>query len=161
MKTMLTAIAASAMLSTVASADTIKFHSTMTATEINSIPVGDEEDGHALILGKFEGNATLGDGSAATSSVTFTSDYIRKSGTITRVYFQVALNDGSALFLTLKAPGAARAVDGKVMIGGDVEVVGGKGKFADAKGEGTFNGVRDASLVKGVELTQDFIINLK
>jgi hypothetical protein len=47
------------------------------------------------------------------------------------------------------------------LIDGTISVVGGKGRFEDAKGEGTASGVRLAPLATGADLYLDVVINVK
>jgi hypothetical protein len=58
---------------------------------------------------------------------------------------------------------AATMPDGTTTIfpEGPVSVLGGKGKFEGAKGDGTWSGTRLAPLATGADLYVDFVINVK
>jgi hypothetical protein len=71
----------------------------------------------------------------------------------------LTLNDGSVLWS--KVTGTT-TVDGTISRSqGTVTVLGGKGKYEGAKGEGTLTGVRVPGLATGVDRYDDFVINVK
>jgi hypothetical protein len=61
----------------------------------------------------------------------------------------------------LKWVGTTTAEGTTSRIQGTVSVLGGKGRFEGAKGEGTVSGTRLAPLATGVELYLDLVINVK
>ena len=145
--------------SSIASADEVlKFRVVMHATSIQSQEVGDV-DGHALALAHYSGLASFADGSVGTANFTATTDYIKGSGTYS-VYYNLTLKDGSAL--SYKSTGTAK-LEGTTTIFPEapVSVLGGKGRFEGAKGDGTSIGARLTPQTVGAELYADVTINLK
>jgi hypothetical protein len=145
--------------SSIARADEVlKFRVVMHATYLQSQEVGDV-DGHALALAHYSGLASFADGSVGTANFTATTDYIKGSGTYS-VYYNVTLKDGSAL--SYKATGTAK-LEGTTTIFPEapVSVLGGKGRFEGAKGDGTSIGARLTPQTVGAELFVDVTINLK
>jgi hypothetical protein len=137
--------------------ETLKYRQFVHVTAAQSQDVGDV-DGHALTVFRFSGLAPLPDGTVATTTIVGISDYIKGSGT-NRSYFTLMPKDGSVLFFTLTGTGK---VDGATtLIEGKIDVLGGKGRFEGAKGEGTASGVRLAPLAAGADLYLDVAINLR
>jgi hypothetical protein len=78
------------------------------------------------------------------------------------VYFGTVFPDGSALWI--KSTGGQATVKGDVTEFTDVAltIVGGKGKFAEIRGDGLLTGIRASPLPNsGAELALDFTLNLK
>jgi hypothetical protein len=138
--------------------ETVKFRVFMHATSVQTLEVGDV-DGHVLGLARYSGLASFPDGTVGTSFLTSTNDYVKGAGT-NSTYYNVTLKDGSVLWY--KASGTAKP-DGTTTIfpEGPVSVLGGKGKFEGAKGDGTWSGTRLAPLATGADLYVDFVINVK
>jgi hypothetical protein len=63
--------------------------------------------------------------------------------------------------LHIRAHGATKVVGGRAEIKATSEIVGGKGRFAGAKGDGASFGIRPAQLAGGVEYYQDCTVSLK
>jgi hypothetical protein len=144
---------------TIARADEVlKFRQVMHATSVQTQEVGDV-DGHALGLGRFSGLALFPDGSVATTYLTSTNDYIKGAGT-NSTYYNVTFKDGSVLWY--KVTGTAKP-DGTTTIFPEapLNVLGGKGRFEGAKGDGTLSGVRLSPLATGADLYSDAVINVK
>jgi hypothetical protein len=137
--------------------ETVKFRAFTHATSVQSQDVGDV-DGHTMSIGRFSGIASFPDGATGTRYFIFVTDYTKGSGTFS-LYDNLTLNDGSVLWS--KVTGTT-TVDGTISRSrGTVTVLGGKGKYEDAKGEGTLTGVRVPGLATGVDRYDDFVINVK
>jgi len=137
--------------------ETLKYRQFVHVTGAQSQEVGDV-DGHALTVFKFSGLTSFPDGTVGTTSIVGTADYVKGSGP-NASYFTVNLKDGSVLFFKLTGTGK---VDGATtLIDGTINVLGGKGRFEGAKGEGTASGVRVAPLATGADLYLDIVVNVK
>lgn len=137
--------------------ETVKFRTVMHAISVQSQDIGDV-DGHTAGLARFSGLASFPDGTVGTSYFTTTTDYIKGSGAFS-VYQNLTLNDGSVLWF--KTAGTATVDGTTTLLKGTIAVLGGKGRFEGAKGEGTVNGVRLTPLAAGAELYNDIAINIK
>jgi hypothetical protein len=137
--------------------ETLKFRAIMHATSAQSQDIGDV-DGHTASLLRFSGLASFPDGTVGTSYFTTTTDYIKGSGTFL-VYQNLMLNDGSALWF--KTAGTATVEGTTTLLKGTITVLSGKGRFENAKGDGSVNGVRLTPLAAGAELYNDIVINVK
>jgi hypothetical protein len=129
----------------------------MHATSVQTQDVGDV-DGHVLGLIRASGIASFQDGSTATAFFVAQTDYVKGSGT-NSTFSNLTFNDGSELWY--KATGTAAADGARTILRGTIAVLGGKGRFAGAKGEGGFNGARLAPLASGADLFLDQMINVK
>ena len=137
--------------------ETLKFRAIVHATSVQSQDVGDV-DGHLMSVGRFSGIASFPDGAVGTSYFVFVTDYIKGSGTFS-TYNNLTLNDGSVLWYKLNG---TTTVDGGISRSeGTVTVLGGKGKYEGAKGDGTSTGVRVPGLATGVDRYDDLVINIK
>jgi hypothetical protein len=137
--------------------ETLKLHQVLHATFFQSQDIGDVE-GHAAALVRFSGLAFLPDGTVGTTYFVAATDYTKGAGAFT-TYNNLTLNDGSVLWY--KAVGTA-AVDGtKTLFNGTVAVLGGKGRFEGAKGDGTLTGARLTPVTVGADLYNDITINIK
>jgi hypothetical protein len=137
--------------------ETLKFRQIMHATFAQSQDIGDV-DGHAALVVRFSGLASFPDGAVATSNFVALDDYVKGAGTFL-LYDSLTLNDGSVLWT--KWVGTT-TVEGTVSrFQGTVTVLGGKGKFDGAKGDGTVTGARLVPLTAGADLYQDLVINVK
>jgi hypothetical protein len=138
--------------------ETLKFRLFMHATSAQSLDVGDV-DGHAMSLVRFTGLASLPDGSVGTAYFTAATDYTKGAGPFSSVYTNLTLDDGSVLWY--KAAGTATVDGAKTLFAGNITVLGGKGRFEGAKGDGTVTGVRLNPLIVGAVLYLDCTINIK
>jgi hypothetical protein len=138
--------------------ETLKFRTVVHATSVQTQEVGDV-DGHVLGLARFSGLALFPDGSVGTAYFTASTDYIKGNGTYT-TYYNVTLKDGSVLWY--KQAGTAR-VDGTTTTFPEnpITVLGGKGRFEAAKGDGTLGGARVAPFATGADLYNDVVIKVK
>jgi len=135
----------------------LKFRGVMHATfaEFQQL---DDVDGHTFGMNRHSGIASLVDGTAGTCYLVAHTDYIKGVGTFTS-FNGLTLKDGSVLWY--RASGKTR-VDGPTsLFEGSVTVVGGKGRFEGAKGDGTFAGARLSPLAVGADLYIDWVINVK
>jgi hypothetical protein len=115
-------------------------------------------DGHTLILFRWSGIAFFPDGSTGTSLVVGASDAVVGVGGTTNGYYTVNSADGSELWL--KYTGTFKpSTAGKLALKGTATVIGGKGRYAGAKGDGTWEGeeTRGADVMEYI----DNVINIK
>ena len=138
--------------------ETLKFRSFTHVTNVQTIDVGDV-DGHVMGVNRQSGIASFADGSVATTYFTSFTDYIKGSGPAPVAYFNVTFEDGSVLWL--KTAATVVAEGNKSLVKGTLTVVGGKGRYAGASGDGTFSGARLAPLVTGADLYLDLTVNVK
>ena len=137
-----------------AQAEDLEFRAVVHVTSAQTQDVGDV-DGHALGLVRASGIASFQDGSTATTYFIAQTDYTKGAGTNTS-YNNLTFDDGSVLWY--KTEGTA-AVDGsRTVFKGMITVIGGKGRFAGAKGEGGLNGAR---LGAGPDLFLDQMISVR
>jgi hypothetical protein len=139
--------------------ETLKYRQFTHATNVQTIEVGDV-DGHLLGVNRQSGIASFPDGSVATAYFTVLTDYVKGSGTALVAYLNITFEDGSVLWL--KGTNKTVAEGNKSIISNEtVTVIGGKGRYAGATGDGTFSGVRLAPLATGADLYVDYTVNLK
>ena len=127
------------------------------ATSVQTQDVGDV-DGHVVGLVRYSGIASFQDGSTATTTFVGTIDYVKGSGT-NSTYNSLTFDDGSVLWY--KTAGMATMDGTRTMVRGSIAVLGGKGRFAGAKGDGGFTGARIVPLASGADLFVDQMINVK
>jgi hypothetical protein len=92
-----------------------------------------------LGLQRLPGIAFFPDGSTGMTIVLGTSDAINDAVTVNG-YYTLQLNDGSELWLKYSGTGAANKVKGTATM------IGGKGRYTEAKRDGTFEGARQPTL---------------
>jgi hypothetical protein len=95
-------------------------------------------NGHIVGVIRMPGIAFFPDGSIGTSLVIGTYDAVPNSGSTASGYYSVTFADGSELWLTWT--GENKVIGGKVAGKGTATVIGGKGRYEGAKGEGTYGG---------------------
>jgi hypothetical protein len=137
--------------------ETLKFRAILHATFVESQEVGDV-DGHKMSLSRYSGLASFPDGATGISYFVATTDYIKGGGTFL-VYNNLTLNDGSVLWW--KSTGTTTMDGTTSRFQGTVAVLGGKGKYEGATGDGTLTGARTVPLAAGADLYNDFVINIK
>jgi hypothetical protein len=159
MKNFLLVTAAACAFSASAFADeTLKYKGVVHIVAANTQDVGDVE-GHTLSVIRGQGLSLLPEGVAQSSFVSIT-DYIHGNGPFT-VYMETSFNDGSAIWY--RGVGQAvvqpnKTVDLKI----PVTVIGGKGRYAGAKGEGMLTGTRMVPLPgQGAEIVNELSLNIK
>jgi hypothetical protein len=116
----------------------LEFRMVTHATSSISQDVGDV-DNHTLSLSRFSGLAFFSDGTIATVYFQSLSDYINGAGTFT-LYPVISFDDGSSLFI--KSTGTGTVDGSKTKFVGTLTVLGGKGQFENADGDGKLTGVR-------------------
>jgi hypothetical protein len=121
------------------------------ATSFQTQQVGDV-DGHTLNLFRLPGIAFFSDGGTGTSLVVGTSDVTSGVGATINGYYTVNFADGSAVWLKYTGTGKFPTIKGTAI------VIGGKGRFAGAKGEGTFEG--ETVGPEGIQYV-DNVVNIK
>ena len=121
-----------------AHAEDLEFRAVVHVTSAQSQDVGDV-DGHVLSLVRASGIASFQDGSTATTYLVAQTDYTKGTGTNTG-YINLTFDDGSVLWYT--TAGTATVDGNRTIFRGTITVIGGKGRFAGAKGEGGYNGAR-------------------
>ena len=137
--------------------ETLKIRMVTHVTSSQSLDIGDG-DGHAASLARFCGLAFLPEGGVGTVSFASIADYTNGAGTFT-LYPILTFDDGSVLWMKSVGTGT---VDGAITrFVGTLPVVGGKGRFKDAKGDGTLTGTRYTPLSVGADLVSDYTINLR
>ena len=99
--------------------------------------VGDV-DAHTMALFRNSGLALFPDQSVGTLSWTGTNDYVKGAGSFV-AYYNLSFGDGSLLWY--KVTGSANPDGTKSLFTGPLSVLGGKGRFEGAKGDGTITGV--------------------
>jgi hypothetical protein len=137
-----------------AHAEDLEFRTVVHVTSAQSQDVGDV-DGHVLSLVRASGIASFQDGSTATTYLIAQTDYIKGNGT-NAGYINLTFDDGSVLWY--QAAGTATVDGNRTIFKGMITVVGGKGRFAGAKGEGGYSGAR---LGTGPDLFLDQMISVK
>jgi len=141
-----------------ASVETLTYRTFSQAANVQSIDVGDAQ-GHLLGITHQSGIAAFSDGTFATTYFTAAFDYTNGSGQILVTYNNITFDDGSELWL--KSTGTAVANGQRTNIKGTLSVVGGKGRYDGATGQGTFSGVRLAPLAAGADLYLDNTLEVK
>jgi hypothetical protein len=137
--------------------ETLKFRMITHVTTAQSLNIGDV-DGHAASLARFSGLAFFPDGGVATAGFASVTDYTNGAGAFT-LYPILTFDDGSVLWL--KSDGKGTVDGAKTHFVGTLAVVGGKGRFEGAKGEGTLTGTRYTPLSVGADLVSDYTVNLR
>ncbi len=144
-------------ISTTKADEVLKFRYVGHATSVQSQEVGDV-DGHVLILSRWSGLASFPDGSVGTVYWTVTSDFIKGEGS-NLAYVNLTLKDGSVLWY--KVPSSAKPDGTTTLFTGSVSVLGGKGRFEGARGDGTISGARVGPSQTGADQYGDLVINVK
>jgi hypothetical protein len=152
------AIAMLSIISTSALADeTLKWRHVQHTASLQTLQVGDAT-GHALNIYRLPGMAFFPDGSTGTTFVFGTSDVVNGSGPVNG-YMNLKFNDGSELWT--KYTGAVKVDGNHVPRKGTFTVIGGKGRYAGAQGDGTWEG--DGALITGADGVNyiDSVVNIK
>jgi hypothetical protein len=139
--------------------ETLKVHATIKASQWEAQPVADTE-GHGLVFTRFAGEGTISGGGKVTVDFHSLADVHNGAGPLNPLYYGITTSDGSQLWL--KAVLTARP-DGPnhSYFEAPLTVIGGKGKFAGANGDGTFTAERTTRGGVGAEATNDLVINLR
>jgi hypothetical protein len=137
--------------------ETLKYRAVMHGVSVQPQEVGDVE-GHALTLVRFSGITEFPDGTTGTGYFVGLADYTKGAGK-GFTYTNLTLEDGSVLWFTQDQKTSVSGT--KSIFEGTVTVIGGKGRFAGAKGDGTFTGARTVPLAAGADLYFDYVINVR
>jgi hypothetical protein len=137
--------------------ETLKYRAVMHGVSVQPQEVGDV-DGHSVTLVRFSGITEFPDGTTGTGYFIGVADYTKGAGK-GYTYTNLTLEDGSVLWFTQDQKTSVSGT--KSIFEGTVAVIGGKGRFAGAKGDGTFTGARTVPLAAGADLYFDYVINLK
>jgi hypothetical protein len=137
--------------------ETLKYRAVMHGVSVQPQEVGDVE-GHALTLVRFSGITEFPDGTTGTGYFVGLADYTKGTGK-GFTYTNLTLEDGSVLWFTQDQKTSVSGT--KSIFEGTVTVIGGKGRFAGAKGDGTFTGARTVPLAAGADLYFDYVINVR
>jgi hypothetical protein len=138
-RTILCAAAGAAIFAIPAKADeTVKFHSVVHLTANNQNQRVDDVERHLLALIRAEGTVTFADGSMRTGTGVATVDIIIGSGETENGYSSVTFADGSEL--RFKYSQTLEWAETKNIGKGTAIITGGKGRYAGAKGDATFEG---------------------
>jgi hypothetical protein len=138
--------------------ETLKYRIVQHITSATTQDVGDV-DGHTMTLLKAQGVALFPDGTIGQVTVVSNTDYIRGNGN----FFAnsgVIFSDGSAIWVN----GLGRAtVKGQTTeLTQPLTIIGGKGRYAGAKGDGMATGTRLQPLPNtGAEIIVDVTLNVK
>jgi hypothetical protein len=167
MRRIILAFALAGVLSVPAKADeTLKFRAVQHATSVQNMKV--DANGHSIGLGRTVGMIFLPDGSATgTVLIIGTNDIVVGSEGTVSGYSIPTFTDGSELWL--KYTGTVKFIGGptgKVAIKGTLIVTGGKGRYAGATGDGTWEGEQTQSLSTATQPSEsiayvDNVINIK
>jgi hypothetical protein len=137
--------------------ENIELRAVMHTTSVETQEVGDV-DGHVVGVVRASGLASFQDGSTATTYFVASIDYVKGSGSNSS-YNNLTFDDGSVLWY--KTAGMATVQGTRTIFRGTITVIGGKGRFAGAKGDGGYNGARVTSLASGADLFLDQMITVK
>jgi hypothetical protein len=140
-------------------ADTLKVHATIKASQWEAQPVADTE-GHGLVFTRFAGSGTLSDGDKVTVDFHSLADVHNGAGPLNPLYYGITTSDGSQLWLKAVLTASPDGPNHSYFEG-PLTVIGGKGKFAGAKGDGTFTAERITAGGVGAQATNDLVINLR
>jgi hypothetical protein len=144
-------------INTAAADETLKYRSVYHVTAAQSQDVGDV-DGHTMSLVRSSGLASFPDGSVGADNVVAGTDYIKGSGPFL-AYGNLTLTDGSVLWYKTNAMAAVQGT--KTNLSGTITIVGGKGRFEGAKGDGSMTGGRLQALGAGAEIYVDVMLKIK
>jgi hypothetical protein len=115
--------------------------------------------GHFMSLAKATGLAQLGDGEVVQTHLLATTDFASGSGPF-NAYVELQFSDGSALWTKMAAQSVATG-PGKADTKGTMTIIGGKGRFAGAQGDGTMQGGRFNSQTEQNRVWADVVLNVK
>jgi hypothetical protein len=145
-------------INTASADETLKSRTVYYTTSVQSQPAPDA-DGHVISLVASTGLGSYPDGSIAVVNVLASTDYVKGSGTFVS-YSTVTFRDGSALFTKSNATGTTDGT--KASLKGTMTILGGKGRYEGAKGDGSFTGERIAGLpTAGAMIYTDEVLNIK
>jgi hypothetical protein len=157
-RTILCAAAGAVIFAMPAKADEVlKYHTVLRITSPNQNQrVGDVER-HFMGVLRAEGTASLPDGSTGTFVSVGTYDIVFGSGGTENGYTSLTFVDGSELWS--KYAGTVKWGETKNIDNGTAIITGGKGRYAGAKGDATYEG----ELIRGPDGVGQFdsVVNIK
>jgi hypothetical protein len=126
-------------ISTAAFADeTLKYRMIAHGVSLQQMNVPDG-NGHVIAVFQLAGLISMQDGTVGQANITGMLDYINGFGPYTS-YVSLTFSDGSALYIREEGK-STREGDKGVLTGVDT-IIGGKGRYAGAKGDGSSTGAR-------------------
>jgi hypothetical protein len=138
--------------------ETVKYRTIYYTTSVQSQNIPDT-DGHIAGIVHAVGVASFPDGSTAADNFTAIIDYTKGTGPGV-TYSDITFSDGSALFI--KYAGTTTAEGPRSTFKLTATIIGGKGRFAGAKGDGTSVGARLAPQPgAGAQIYTDVTLNIK
>jgi hypothetical protein len=140
-----------------ASAEDLEFREVVHITSLQAQEIGDV-DGHVIAPVRTSGIASFQDGSTAAAGFVAQLDLVKGAGTIATIS-SLTFDDGSVLWY--RTAGSVAPEGSRTLFKGTITVTGGKGRFANAKGEGSFTGVRISPLGVGADAFFDQMITVK
>jgi hypothetical protein len=160
MRKLLLTTAVLCAFSTAALADeTMKYRATFHIVSLQTLSLPDT-NGHILGLNRATGLVSMQDGTVARFELNGTTDYINGVGAYA-TYQEITFADGSVLFL--KGDGNAIVEGQQAAFNGTETILGGKGRYAGAKGNGSAVGHRVTSPTPtaGAEIYIDMTLDIK
>jgi hypothetical protein len=115
-------------------------------------------NGHIVGVVRLPGIAFFPDGSIGTSLVVGTYDAAPGCGSTGSGYYTITFADGSELWLTYT--GEIKVIPGRTRGKGTAIVIGGNGRYAGAKGDGTYEGEATGGAPDGIGYI-DNVISIK
>ena len=135
----------------------LEFRMVTHVTWAQSQEVGDVP-GHIATLSRFAGLAFFADGAVCPVQFVAQTDYTNGAGAFT-LYPILTFDDGSEL--CIKSVGTGTVDGERTKFVGTLSVIGGKGRFAGASGDGTLTGTRYTSLAVGADLVSEYRVNIR
>jgi hypothetical protein len=156
---LLAATAVTAITTSVVADETLKYRSAYVANSFQAQDIGDVP-GHTMGLSHISGVASFPDGSVASDSFVAATEYAPGGNGQFHLLGVLTFADGSALFY--ETNGTVTVEGSHTNNKGVVKIRGGKGRFADAKGEGTVAGQRlQVVMGAGAALYVDAVLTIK
>ncbi len=140
-----------------ASAEDLEFREVVHITSLQTQEINDV-DGHVIGLVRTAGIASFQDGSTALGGFVAQLDLVKGAGSIATIS-SLTFDDGSVLWY--RTAGSVTPDGKRTLFKGTITVTGGTGRFANAKGEGGFTGVRLSPLAVGADAFFDQMITVK
>jgi hypothetical protein len=158
MKSLLITVALLAIPAAAFADETIKYRGTLHVISATFQDVTDA-DGHQMGVIKGQGIALLPDGSYGQNTFVSNIDYVHGNGGFL-VYQDLEFSDGSAIWF--KGIGQATVKGKETDLNLPVTIIGGKGRYAGAKGDGMLTGTRLATMPNsGAQIVNEVTLNIK
>jgi hypothetical protein len=138
--------------------ETLKYRVTYHVTLVASQDIGDVP-GHAFGISRATGLAMLPDGDTAKTQFVAGLNFTNGSGPVV-VYGSINYSDGSELWLRNDVQSTMKG--DRAELRGRVRIIGGKGRFAGATGDGELTGFRmQVTPTSGAEVYNEITLNLQ